>query len=71
VTTGGLSSFGTDGTNHLEGTETEVGQATMFGAIHSHVSLTTFSTVSLSLFSFPSLLFVLYLLSSLTVTPSL
>jgi hypothetical protein len=56
VTTGGLPSFRAGQGNQPEGTEGEVEHVT-FGAKlnHSHVPLTTFSTVSLYLFSVPSL----------------
>jgi hypothetical protein len=57
VTTGTLSSFHTGWANPPEGSEIEVGQDTTFGAkcTHRRIPLTTFTTVSVCLFSFPSL----------------
>jgi hypothetical protein len=71
VTTGAFSSLHTGWANPPEGTEMEVGQDTTFGSkrIHRCIPLTTFTTVSACLFSFP-LSLALYPLTSLTVTPS-
>jgi hypothetical protein len=53
MTTAGLSSFHTRRANHPEGTEREAGHIETSGAkkIHRRIPLTTFSTVSLYLFS--------------------
>jgi hypothetical protein len=65
VTTGGLSSFHTGRANHPE-TEMEVEHSATFGAkrMRRHPPLTTFTMVSLCIFS------SLYLLSSLTAANS-